>query len=164
MINEIDTRWLDEYNDYDKFYKDTNKHINFIYMYAIRSEKKEEDVYMPAPEIYKIKQEEVKLEHSNIVSKEELVFNINKNKEDTKLISIGLYNNKADMNEIINKSESITVIKEITYLDDIILEDTINYFQSLNSIIILFYKKRMKYIQITDNNRKRHTRKARSSI
>ena len=133
-------------------------------MYATRPEKKEEDVYMPPPEIYKIKQEQVKLERSNIVSKEELVFNINKNKEDTKLISIGLYNNKADMNEIINKSESITVIKEITYLDDIILEDTINYFQSLNSIIILFYKKRMKYIQITDNNRKRHTRKARSPI
>ena len=85
-----------------------------------------------------------------------LVFNINKNKEDTKLISICLYNNKDDINNI--KSNNIItnpndLIKEINYLEDIIIEDTINYLKNLNSIIIIFYKKNYKYINL-DNSYK----------
>ena len=77
----------------------------------------------------------------NIISKEELVFNINKNKEDTKLISICLYNNKDDINNI--KSNNIItnpndLIKEINYLEDIIIEDTINYLKNLNRFACLF--------------------------
>ena len=145
MINDIDIEWLDEFDKYDIFYKDKNYDINFTYIYTSRPmQAKQQSQALPAPEIYKIKKELIKLNKENIISKEELVFNINKNKEDTKLISICLYNNKDDINNI--KSNNIItnpndLIKEINYLEDIIMEDTINYLKNLNSIIIIFYKK-----------------------
>ena len=156
MINDIDINWIDEFDKYDIFYKDKNSDINFTYIYTSRPIKQRDDKYdsmevLPMPEIYKIKKELIKLKKENIISKEELIFNINKNKEDTKLISIGLYNNKDDINNI--KSSNIInnpneLIREINYLDDILLEDTINYLKTLNSIIIIFYKKNYKYINI----------------
>ena len=157
MINDIDIEWLEEFDKYDIFYKDKNYDINFTYIYTSRPmQAKQQSQALPAPEIYKIKKELIKLNNSNIISKEELVFNINKNKEDTKLISICLYNNKDDINNI--KSNNIItnpndLIKEINYLEDIIMEDTINYLKNLNSIIIIFYKKNYKYINL-DNSYK----------
>ena len=165
MINDIDMEWLDEFDKYDIFYKDKNYDINFTYIYTSRptqqakqqeQQTQQQSQALPAPEIYKIKKELIKLNNSNIISKEELVFNINKNKEDTKLISICLYNNKDDINNI--KSNNIItnpndLIKEINYLEDIIIEDTINYLKNLNSIIIIFYKKNYKYINL-DNSYK----------
>ena len=164
MINDIDIEWLDEFDKYDIFYKDKNYDINFTYIYTSRpthaqqaqQQAQQQSQALPAPEIYKIKKELIKLNNSNIISKEELVFNINKNKEDTKLISICLYNNKDDINNI--KSNNIItnpndLIKEINYLEDIIIEDTINYLKNLNSIIIIFYKKNYKYINL-DNSYK----------
>ena len=162
MINDIDIEWLDEFDKYDIFYKDKNYDINFTYIYTSRptqqaqQQAQQQSQALPAPEIYKIKKELIKLNKENIISKEELVFNINKNKEDTKLISICLYNNKDDINNI--KSNNIItnpndLIKEINYLEDIIIEDTINYLKNLNSIIIIFYKKNYKYINL-DNSYK----------
>ena len=166
MINDIDIEWLDEFDKYDIFYKDKNYDINFTYIYTSRptqqaqqqaqQQAKQQSQALPVPEIYKIKKELIKLNKENIISKEELVFNINKNKEDTKLISICLYNNKDDINNI--KSNNIItnpndLIKEINYLEDIIIEDTINYLKNLNSIIIIFYKKNYKYINL-DNSYK----------
>ena len=156
MINDIDIEWLDEFDKYDIFYKDKNYDINFTYIYTSRPTHTQQSQALPAPEIYKIKKELIKLNKENIISKEELVFNINKNKEDTKLISICLYNNKDDINNI--KSNNIItnpndLIKEINYLEDIIIEDTINYLKNLNSIIIIFYKKNYKYINL-DNSYK----------
>ena len=156
MINDIDIEWLDEFDKYDIFYKDKNYDINFTYIYTSRPTHAQQSQALPAPEIYKIKKELIKLNKENIISKEELVFNINKNKEDTKLISICLYNNKDDINNI--KSNNIItnpndLIKEINYLEDIIIEDTINYLKNLNSIIIIFYKKNYKYINL-DNSYK----------
>jgi len=160
MINDIDIEWLEEFDKYDIFYKDKNYDINFTYIYTSRptqqAKQQAHRQVLPAPEIYKIKKELIKLNNSNIISKEELVFNINKNKEDTKLISICLYNNKDDINNI--KSNNIItnpndLIKEINYLEDIIIEDTINYLKNLNSIIIIFYKKNYKYINL-DNSYK----------
>ena len=163
MINDIDIEWLDEFDKYDIFYKDKNYDINFTYIYTSRpthaqqtQQTQQQSQALPAPEIYKIKKELIKLNKENIISKEELVFNINKNKEDTKLISICLYNNKDDINNI--KSNNIItnpndLIKEINYLEDIIIEDTINYLKNLNSIIIIFYKKNYKYINL-DNSYK----------
>tara|TARA_B100000427_G_C15439636_1_gene564555 strand:- start:516 stop:1106 length:591 start_codon:yes stop_codon:yes gene_type:complete len=156
MINDIDIEWLEEFDKYDIFYKDKNYDINFTYIYTSRPTHAQQSQALPAPEIYKIKKELIKLNNSNIISKEELVFNINKNKEDTKLISICLYNNKDDINNI--KSNNIItnpndLIKEINYLEDIIIEDTINYLKNLNSIIIIFYKKNYKYINL-DNSYK----------
>ena len=156
MINDIDIEWLDEFDKYDIFYKDKNYDINFTYIYTSRPTHTQQSQALPAPEIYKIKKELIKLNKENIISKEELVFNINKNKEDTKLISICLYNNKDDINNI--KSNNIItnpndLIKEINYLEDIIIEDTINYLKNLNIIIIIFYKKNYKYINL-DNSYK----------
>ena len=164
MINDIDIEWLDEFDKYDIFYKDKNYDINFTYIYTSRpthaqqaqQQAQQQSQALPVPEIYKIKKELIKLNKENIISKEELVFNINKNKEDTKLISICLYNNKDDINNI--KSNNIItnpndLIKEINYLEDIIIEDTINYLKNLNSIIIIFYKKNYKYINL-DNSYK----------
>ena len=160
MINDIDIEWLEEFDKYDIFYKDKNYDINFTYIYTSRptqqAKQQAHRQVLPAPEIYKIKKELIKLNNSNIISKEELVFNINKNKEDAKLVSIGLYNNKDDinnikMNNIISNPNSL--IKEINYLEDIIMEDTINYFKNLNSILIIFYKKNYKYINL-DNSYK----------
>ena len=110
MINDIDINWIDEFDKYDIFYKDKNSDINFTYIYTSRPIKQRDDKYdsmevLPMPEIYKIKKELIKSKKENIISKEELIFNINKNKEDTKLISIGLYNNKDDINNI--KSSNI---------------------------------------------------------
>ena len=164
MINDIDIEWLDEFDKYDIFYKDKNYDINFTYIYTSRptqakqqaKQQAQQSQALPAPEIYKIKKELIKLNNSNIISKEELVFNINKNKEDAKLISIGLYNNKDDINNIkMNNiiSNPNDLIKEINYLEDIIIEDTINYLKNLNSIIIIFYKKNYKYINL-DNSYK----------
>ena len=164
MINDIDIEWLDEFDKYDIFYKDKNYDINFTYIYTSRptqakqqaKQQAQQSQALPAPEIYKIKKELIKLNNSNIISKEELVFNINKNKEDAKLISIGLYNNKDDINNIkMNNiiSNPNDLIKEINYLEDIIMEDTINYFKNLNSILIIFYKKNYKYINL-DNSYK----------
>ena len=121
MINDIDIEWLEEFDKYDIFYKDKNYDINFTYIYTSRPTHAQQSQALPAPEIYKIKKELIKLNNSNIISKEELVFNINKNKEDTKLISICLYNNKDDINNI--KSNNIItnpndLIKEINYLLD----------------------------------------------
>ena len=130
MINDIDIEWLDEFDKYDIFYKDKNYDINFTYIYTSRptqqakqqeQQTQQQSQALPAPEIYKIKKELIKLNNSNIISKEELVFNINKNKEDTKLISICLYNNKDDINNI--KSNNI-----ITNPNDLIKEiEDVNY-------------------------------------
>ena len=137
--NNLDDEWIRKFEDTDKlyndFYKDDVYYINLRIIYINRDN-----------EIDKIKHESLLTHYPNKISQEQIFEILKKNAlEDDRrysLLSILRYNINLEPNEIKNyllhgeNNKYLSVIKNI---DTITYEKTINMFQDLNDLIIIFY-------------------------
>lgn len=157
----LDTSWIDNFNKYETFYKENINDIQIYFFYINRKNK-----------LIKIKKTIYELKKTNILSKEELIYLIQKHKqiENTKysLLSLLQYNFDIEPNDIIThklERNNITTntntntmtninlqnyLKPLHSLDSIYWNATINFFRDINSLYIVFYEK--KNTQTKDNN------------
>lgn len=151
--NKLDDEWIKNFDDNDKlyqeFYKDDLYYVNLRIFY-INIEN----------EIEKLKQESFLLSKPNFISNEEIVQILKKNSIDNdkrySLLSILRYNITLEPDEIKNyllnveNNDYLSIIKNIEAVN---FNKTINMFQDLNDLIIIFYEK-TKQIRTSDSNNK----------
>ena len=143
-FNSLDNKWIDEFEKTDKlyqgFYKENNYYVNVHYVYINKNS-----------EIEKIKEQSIYMSKPNFILRDEILGLIKRNAIDSekryKLLSILKINITLDPNEIkefligdytdFYKDKFCSVVKNI---DNILFEQTINMFQDLNDIIILFFE------------------------
>jgi hypothetical protein len=145
LNNNLDNKWIDEFEKTDKlyqgFYKENNYYVNVHYVYINKNS-----------EIEKIREHSVYMSKPNYILRDEILGLIKRNSIDNDkrytLLSILKINITLDPNEIkeflveeyidFYKDKFCSVVKNI---DNILFEQTINMFQDLNDIIILFFEK-----------------------
>ncbi len=158
----IDDEWILEFNDeerkYGQFYKEPNTYISLQMIY-VNSKKEIEHVTQLTQSLDK---ENVLLSSTlnNIVSERNHV-----NNSHFRLYKLLLHNTSVDPDEIIansiNKSKT-PVLREINEINDVVLDDTINYFKSLNTLIFIFvedatyHEKNSFYLNKGSRRHKRH--------
>jgi hypothetical protein len=143
--SELNDDWINNFdkndNLYKDFYKDNLYYINIDFIYINRNN-----------EIEKIKQESVLLSVQNYITRDELIGLLKRNSIDNNikysLMSLLKYNITLDPDDIKNfllsndtsfyNDKFLINNKDI---DTIIFEKTINMFQDLNSLFIIFYEK-----------------------
>ena len=139
--NNLDDEWINNFEETDKlyqdFYKDDVYYINLRVIYINRDN-----------EIDKIKHESLLMKYPNKISHEEIIQILKKNALDNEirysLLSILKYNINLEPDEIKNyllngnNKEYLSIIKNI---DAITFERTINMYQDLNDLILIFYEK-----------------------
>lgn len=131
----IDDEWISEFNDeerkYGQFYKEPNTFISLQMIY-INSKK----------EIEHITQLEHPLDKENVLFSKtlnKLVLERNYlNNSAFRLYKLLLYNITSEPEEIITKSSTSNELREITEINDIVLNDTINYLKSVNTLVFIF--------------------------
>lgn len=149
MNIELDTGWIENFNQYETFYKQDIDDIQISYIYI----DKNNNVIKTRKEIYELKK-------TNILSKEELIYLIhhhkNMNNEKYSLLSLLQYNIDIEPNEIImnkynidisnNKKEDIlsNYLTTLYSLDTIYWKPTINFFKDINTLYIVYHEKRKK--------------------
>lgn len=117
----------------------TTLNISYIYVSATKS-------------IERIKKQKIKLQTPTLLSKEELLTIIQRNRiinqEKYKLLSITLYNldiNQDELNEYMQDYEDITYdnkfLTTFSHITDICIKNTLNMFDDLNTLYIIYYKK-----------------------
>ena len=137
---ELDTDWINNFEieekDYDGFYKEPISYIKAYYLFVNNTN-----------EIHKIKRENIFLQENNILSKETLISIIKKNQIDKehkyKLISLLKYNITLEpehIQQFLSTTNENSYIKSITTIADINYEPSINIFQDLNSIYLIFHE------------------------
>jgi hypothetical protein len=144
-FKSLDNKWIDDFDKNDKlyegFYKENNYYVNVHYVYINKNS-----------EIEKIKEQSVYMSKPNYIFRDEILGLIKRNSIDSEkrytLLSILKINITLDPNEIkeflvedyidFYKDKFCSVVKNI---DNILFEQTINMFQDLNDIIILFFEK-----------------------
>tara|TARA_B100001094_G_C18094045_1_gene752034 strand:+ start:381 stop:902 length:522 start_codon:yes stop_codon:yes gene_type:complete len=166
---ELDISWVKEYEEKDNikkiFYKNKVNKINIHTLYINTNN-----------EIDKSYREKIELKKNNVLSKEELIFlikdkiepsntsnKISLSKAKYKLLSILLYNNTLEPHNILEIDDT-NYLKSINYLNDIDIEDTITFFNKLNTIYIILYENqpsknnKTKRVKITQKKNTRRTR------
>lgn len=142
----INTKWIDEFDNYKQFYKDKINSITLFIYYTNKNN-----------EIFNIHKENTNLNNKSILTQEKLVYLLKhfslKNNKQYKLEYIlkynPYYNNDDIINEIKNNSISLDnignqeekYIDEIKSLNDIVWYDCIDIFRDLNELHI-FYKEK----------------------
>ena len=148
MDIEIDTTWINKYENtekqYDKFYKKKVEQLTIFYCYISNKN-----------EIYKIRKEGFSLKNS-LITKEELIKKIKQNEVDDNILyrfkRIIQYNDKTSINDIYNSTLQTTndfiKIVNCATLDDMDFDDSIELFENLNAIFFLYkernYEKKQK--------------------
>lgn len=158
--SELNDDWIDKFdktdNLYKDFYKDNLYYTNIDFIYINRNN-----------EIEKIKQESILLSVENSITRNELIEILKKNSfiNNIKysLMSILKYNITLDPDDIKNFLLSDNLIDYndkflITnnHIDKIIFEKTINMFQDLNSLFIIFYENK----NCNNNTKKAYIKKS----
>jgi len=164
--NNLDDNWIKDFENSDKlykdFYKDNVNYINIHFIYVNKSN-----------DIEKISYEQFLLSKPNILFHTELIkilkmYSILQNTRYS-LLSILKYNINISPDEIPNfikygtykwNTNYMTLIKKI---DDIIFDRTINIFQDLNDLIVLFYEKNIEK-NINNYTKKIHLHKHKKTI
>lgn len=158
-INEddvLDESWIQKFEKIDKlyedFYKDNIYYININIIYVNKENS-----------IEKINQELFIMQNPNMISREEIIGIIKRNStiNDT-LINKYSFLTMIKYNFVLNPEDVTTFLKtkEIDYynsqfftilknVDSVVFEKTINMFQDLNTLFIIFYEKDK---NIKDNN------------
>lgn len=150
--NNLDDDWINEFNKTDKlyqdFYKDDIYYINLRVIYININN-----------EIEKIKHESFLLNNLNKISREEVIEILKKNSLDNErryiLLSILKYNINLDPEEVnnyLNNRENKEYLSIIKNIDTILFEKTINMFQDLNDLILIFYEKPIQGDSINRNS------------
>jgi len=138
----LDNEWIYEFekidNDYQYFY---NEDLNFLIIHC---------VYVNIEnEIDKIKKEKIDMKNNNNVFSRDTLLGLLKNNafncgKRYSVLSILKYNidiHHSNIKEYINTNDSPSFLSVIKNIDDIIFNQTINMFQDLNDIVIIFYEK-----------------------
>lgn len=156
---KLDNKWLLDFENseklYQNYYKDDNCYTNIHYLYINENN-----------QIEKIKQEFFYMTKPNRILRDELIGLLKRNSIDNNirytLLSILKINITIDPNEIkkLLVSDNIDYYKDafvtsIKNIDTIIFDKTINMFQDLNDIFIIFYEKN----NTTDSKPKNVTKK-----
>ena len=149
ILEEEDDNWLEKIKEQDNKYKDfynekiTNIELNYIYINKLN-------------EIEYIKKNKCIL-NDNKLSKERLLYLLKNNirREDKRygLLSILQYNinlKPEDIENYIKDNSNYNFLNTKREINDILWEDTINIFQDINKLYIVFYEKR-----ITNKNTKK---------
>jgi hypothetical protein len=149
ILEEEDDNWLEKIKEEDNKYKDfynekiTNIELNYIYINKLN-------------EIEYIKKNKCIL-NDNKLSKERLLYLLKNNirREDKRygLLSILQYNinlKPEDIENYIKDNSNYNFLNTKREINDILWEDTINIFQDINKLYIVFYEKR-----ITNKNTKK---------
>lgn len=151
--NELNDDWINNFDKTDKlyqdFYKDDLYYINLKFIYVNRSN-----------DIEKIKMESYLMSTPNCISREEILQILKKttveNDRQYSLLSIIKYNITLDADDIKNflykNNEERNFLKIIKNIDAISFEKTINMFQDLNDLILIFYEKSQELKQVNPNN------------
>jgi len=141
----LDDSWINDFeiNDkpYDDFYKDNILTININVLYVNKENN-----------IEKVTEEVFFMQNPNIISREEIIGIIKKNTilngYDYSLLSIIKYNIVLNPEEVTAflKTKTFHYYNDIFFttlkhIDAIYFEKTINMFQDLNSLFIIFYEK-----------------------
>ncbi len=134
----IDDEWISEFNDeerkYGQFYKEPNTFISLQFIY-INSKKEIEHV---------TQQGNHQLDKENILSSTTLNKLISErnhvNSTSYRLYKLLLNNITLEPDDIISDelTKNHVELREITEIRDITLDDTINYFKSLNTLFFIF--------------------------
>lgn len=149
IFEDEDDNWLEKIKEKDENYKDfynekiTNIELNYIYINRLNN-------------IEYIKKNKCIL-NENKLSKERLLYllknNIRRENKKYGLLSILQYNinlKPGDINNYIKDSSKYNFLNTKKTINDILWEDTINIFQDINKLYIVFYEKR-----ITNKNTKK---------
>jgi hypothetical protein len=155
MENELDIDWIEEFEKYNKFYKEQVTKININYLFL--DDKKN---------IEKIKKEKYVLKKPGILTKEELIIILKKkilqSEKVYTIFTMVLFNFSLNNEEVITfnndkKREISSYLTPLHGINDIYWDDTINYFKNLNDLYIIFIKKNKskmtKKIYIKQNNK-----------
>ncbi|MHA2082410.1 MAG: hypothetical protein ACXABD_01515 [Candidatus Thorarchaeota archaeon] len=140
----LDTSWIDDYEDiekkYEMFYKENIASINVIMIYV-----------NSVLEIEKISQRDLELNTYNTVSKDEILEIVNSNSYvgdiKYKLLSLLTYNISLTHNDLKGFLESDVgdnsreFLHSLTTLEDIHLTPSIQLFQDINSLVVVYYEK-----------------------
>jgi len=151
-FTNLDDEWINNFekNDrlYQDFYKDDLYYVNLRSIYINRSN-----------EIDKISHESFLLTIPNKITREEILEILKKSSIDNEmrytLLSILRYNINLEPDEVKNylknevTDEYLSVIKNI---DAVTFEKSINMFQDLNDLILIFYEKSKEINKINTNN------------
>jgi hypothetical protein len=131
----MDDEWISEFNDeerkYGQFYKEPNTFISLQMIY-VNSKK----------EIEHITQLKHQLDQENILSTRtlnKLILERNiLNNATFRLYKLLLYNITVEPEEIVTNSIKSDELREITEINDIVLNDTINYLKPVNALVFIF--------------------------
>jgi len=149
---ELNDDWINNFDKTDKlyqdFYKDDLYYINIKFVYINRNN-----------DIEKINMESYLMTTPNYISREEIIQILKKSSIDNDrqytLLSILKYNITLDADDIKGflysdeERHFLTIIKNI---DAISFEKTINMFQDLNDLILVFYEKSRELKELNPNN------------
>lgn len=141
--DELDCSWINEFEknelEYASFYKEQIEALKINYIYVDKDNV-----------IDNIHQESIIIENGKL-DREKIIEIIKKNKKknniDYKLISILKYNITLEPKHIkdyINDDLNDDFLSKVDILQDIYFEDSINLFQDLNCLYIVFCDKRMR--------------------
>jgi hypothetical protein len=141
--NILNDDWIQHFEKTDKlyqdFYRDDLCYINLKIIYVNKSS-----------EIEKIKHESFLMSSPNYISREEMIGILKKNTIDNKrkytLMSILKYVVNLEPDEIkyfLNNTDNYPFLKVIKNIDAITFEKSINMFQDLNDLILVFFEKNM---------------------
>ena len=143
--NILDDSWIDDFEKNDKpyieFYKDNLFTMNINILYINKNN-----------DLEKVSEEVFLLQTQNIISREEIVGIIKKNSimngNNYSLLSIIKYNivlNPQDITTFLKTSKidyyNDYFFTTLKHIDTIYFEKTINMFQDLNTLFIIFYEK-----------------------
>ncbi len=151
-INKLDDEWINNFDNtdilYKDFYKDDLYYVNLRIIYINREN-----------EIEKITNESLLMSKPNHITDEEIIEILKKKSVDNErnytLLSILKYNISLESDEIKNylrhgeNNDYLYIIKNI---NSITFEKTINMFQDLNDLILIFYEKSNEILKRDPNN------------
>ena len=141
MQKPLETDWIEDFEKIDTpheiFYQEDVNYTSLNSIYIVRNNT-----------IQTIKEEKFFFKENNVITRDELIGILKRNcfhnQNRYMLLSILKYNCTLDPSEVghfIKTSTSPNYLSVVKNIDDIQFEKTINMFQDLNSIIILFYEK-----------------------
>jgi len=141
--DDLDIQWIEEFerveSDYKSFYTEKINNIKLNYVYINKQDEIErikKDVLFLSQENHISREEMIKILKSQMISSDKkysvlfiLKYNIDIDPQD---VTFYLKNEK-------DKNAFLHIVKNI---DDVVLNDTINMFQDLNNIIIIFNERK----------------------
>ncbi len=131
MSDIEDEAWINEFYEYNDFYKDPLSIIFLQFIYVNRRK-----------EIEHITQTSITLDKENVLLSKTLNSIIMERKRvhstDFRLYKLLCHNITTEPSDVIENKLEPTELREITEIGDIVFNDSINYFHSLNTLYFVY--------------------------